>query len=468
MTNKAIRTKTYREFAANGNRTWANPHEVRISSKVDGDGGGRCENDGSGRLYEGPNPNVTVWQLGNEGKIAVLSEGERGRIIALDGGSLDTLEVIDTIDTDEAFLHAAHFYGERSSSGSGGAAGEESGFHVALVFQRHENGRYTFGYALYHGVASSAPLRRVAAIPVLRNVTRAEAAAAAPKDRLCYQHTLAVTPNFVVLFGSDRRLDYEAFLKTRVDGGAAAGFFNLWPNTGTNASLHVFRRGGGGASSNSDLVYVGEAQLERPHMIWHTANAFEAGSGGEGGEGGESLVVDVTSMLPVRQRRLARFALRVSPGNVECVQDVDLSLDVQEFPNINPFYHGRRHRYVFGLSYPYLESSRLYKYDLEENTHRVWGGGNTADGGCYIPSEPVFSPRPGATDEDDGVVLSMVSVNGSDAADESADASFLLILDGQTFEEVARVETPVVVNHGIHSIFLPALSSPKLPDIARY
>ena len=97
------------------------------------------------------------------------------------------------------------------------------------------------------------------------------------------------------------------------------------------------------------------------------------------------------------------------------MQDVDLSLDVQEFPNINPFYHGRRHRYVFSLSYPYLESSRLYKYDLEENTHRVWGGGNTADGGCYIPSEPVFSPRPGATDEDDGVVLSMVSVNGSDA-----------------------------------------------------
>ena len=65
-----------------------------------------------------------------------------------------------------------------------------------------------------------------------------------------------------------------------------------------------------------------------------------------------------------------------------------------------------------------------------------------------IPSEPVFVPSPGDGREDDGVVLAVVNVN-------SDDSSFLLILDAETFEERARVLTPVTINHGIHSVFIP-------------
>ena len=54
-------------------------------------------------------------------------------------------------------------------------------------------------------------------------------------------------------------------------------------------------------------------------------------------------------------------------------------------------------------------------------------------------------PRPGGTDEDDGVLLSVVI----DSTGEGA--SYLLILDGATLDEVARVAAPHVVNTGLHA-----------------
>ena len=45
-------------------------------------------------VYEGPNPNVTVWRLGQQGEIAALSEAGRGRIIELDGETLETKRLV--------------------------------------------------------------------------------------------------------------------------------------------------------------------------------------------------------------------------------------------------------------------------------------------------------------------------------------------------------------------------------------
>ncbi|KAI9188370.1 hypothetical protein H9P43_002761 [Blastocladiella emersonii ATCC 22665] len=65
------------------------------------------------------------------------------------------------------------------------------------------------------------------------------------------------------------------------------------------------------------------------------------------------------------------------------------------------------------------------------------------------PGEPVFVPRPGATDEDDGVVLSVV-------LDTQRGTSFLLVLDARLFTEVARAEVPSAVPIGFHGSFLGA------------
>ena len=49
-------------------------------------------------------------------------------------------------------------------------------------------------------------------------------------------------------------------------------------------------------------------------------------------------------------------------------------------------------------------------------------------------SEPVFVPRPGGVDEDDGVVLSLI------AKDSDQLYAGLLILDAKTFKEICRVD----------------------------
>ena len=92
-------------------------------------------------------------------------------------------------------------------------------------------------------------------------------------------------------------------------------------------------------------------------------------------------------------------------------------------------------------------------------------------GDDHIPSEPVFVPRPAAAAaaaaedmaEDDGVVLALVNV-------ESDDSSYCVVLDGATFDELARVQTPFVINHGLHSVFIPAADGPadETRIVARY
>jgi beta,beta-carotene 9',10'-dioxygenase len=64
---------------------------------------------------------------------------------------------------------------------------------------------------------------------------------------------------------------------------------------------------------------------------------------------------------------------------------------------------------------------------------------------CW-PSEPAFVPRPGATSEDDGVLLTVV-LQGD------RNRSFLLILDAITFEEIARAYGPIPLPFTSHGHF---------------
>ena len=371
MTNKCIRTKAHETWLQTRARTWANPHEMAeavLAQPDDGDGDGDGEaRPASGRrqsmdlggggdavahfvpmaskpppkadagdphyptgVYEGPNPNVTVWRLGGQGEIAALSEAARGRVIALDGESLDTKRVIDTIDNDAAFLHAAHFFGEakaetkaetKAEEGEGegerggASAAVEAGFHAALTCEIVPGtDQLSFGYAVYHGDAhAEASLELAGSVEVAR-FARSVAGQQPPEKRISYMHTLAVTTNYVVLFGSERRLDYEIFLRSRKAESDAPppGFFQLWPGGATQAAavvpgdvntaavhptlLHIFKRT---APGGSELRYLGERSVERPQMIWHTANAYEED---------DNLIIDTTSMVN-KQRRLVRFTV---------------------------------------------------------------------------------------------------------------------------------------------------------------
>jgi carotenoid cleavage dioxygenase-like enzyme len=72
--------------------------------------------------------------------------------------------------------------------------------------------------------------------------------------------------------------------------------------------------------------------------------------------------------------------------------------------------------------------------------------------GCY-PGEPVFVPRPGASAEDDGVLLSVV-------LDTASRRSFLLVLDAARLEERARATVPHHIPLGFHGNHFPDAARP--------
>jgi beta,beta-carotene 9',10'-dioxygenase len=115
-----------------------------------------------------------------------------------------------------------------------------------------------------------------------------------------------------------------------------------------------------------------------------------------------------------------------------------------EFPRINyEQSNGQPYAYVFGASIQRGTTdfyNQLTKFDITTGLVKRWQEAN-----CY-PGEPVFVPVPEAISEDAGAVLSVVF-------DSRSGTSFLLILDGQSFEEIARTRLPQHIPFGFHGQF---------------
>ncbi|KAF5691955.1 retinal pigment epithelial membrane family [Fusarium denticulatum] len=87
--------------------------------------------------------------------------------------------------------------------------------------------------------------------------------------------------------------------------------------------------------------------------------------------------------------------------------------------------------------------SHVTKCDWETGTFREWWPEN----GESAPCEPIFIQRPGARDEDDGVVLTIV-------INRQATHSVLVAIDAKTFKEIARADMPQVYALGPHGTFI--------------
>lgn len=85
----------------------------------------------------------------------------------------------------------------------------------------------------------------------------------------------------------------------------------------------------------------------------------------------------------------------------------------------------------------------LAKFDWQTGTYKRWQPPN----GDSCPSEPIFIGRPGSTEEDDGVVLTIV-------INKEGTRSFLVALDGRSFTEISRANMPQVYSLGPHGTFI--------------
>jgi beta,beta-carotene 9',10'-dioxygenase len=180
-----------------------------------------------------------------------------------------------------------------------------------------------------------------------------------------------------------------------------------------------------------------------PFFTFHNVNAFEDG---------DDIVLDliahetpeVVRALGLAQLRagerppdsyLRRF--RLGPGG--SVEDSELAGVSIELPRIDySRVSGRPYRYVWGVSARGSFFDTVVKVDVTTGEHLSWSDG--------FPGEPVFVGRPGRSEEDDGVLLTVV-------LEPERGASSLVVLDAATLEELARARVPHHVPFGFHGQF---------------
>jgi beta,beta-carotene 9',10'-dioxygenase len=201
---------------------------------------------------------------------------------------------------------------------------------------------------------------------------------------------------------------------------------------------------------------VVQTARSRAVFAFHHVNAFEEGN---------TVVVDVVAFpdsgvidqLYIERLRSAEpltatgKLIRFRIGSTGDAYDETLSEASIEFPRIN--YRrcaGRRYRYVYaaGNKVPGNFIDCLVKLDLEHSATLSW-----CEPGCY-PGEPVFVATPEAADEDDGVILSIV-------LDVQRAASFLLILNASSFQELARADVRHHIAFGFHGNYFIGTTGPE-------
>lgn len=139
---------------------------------------------------------------------------------------------------------------------------------------------------------------------------------------------------------------------------------------------------------------------------------------------------------------VTRITLNLKTGVATIKQLTQIGL---EWPSIHFDAIGMKpYHYIWALSAQAQNDfyTMIVKYDIKNQSYVSW-----SEPLCY-PTEPTFVPKPGGTQEDDGVIMSVV-------LNAVTKKSFLLILDAHTMKEIARVLLPVHVPFITHGTWMP-------------
>ncbi|KAH7693569.1 CRE-BCMO-2 protein [Aphelenchoides avenae] len=120
-----------------------------------------------------------------------------------------------------------------------------------------------------------------------------------------------------------------------------------------------------------------------------------------------------------------------------------------EFPRYNYDFNTKEYRYCYGshILADVEDLGGIVKADLEKRSHQRWN----RDHSEQICAEPVFVPRPGASEEDDGALLCPILTS------KDGDKPFVLVLNAQDMSELARCSVEHLLPLGLHAQFYEAL-----------
>jgi carotenoid cleavage dioxygenase len=144
------------------------------------------------------------------------------------------------------------------------------------------------------------------------------------------------------------------------------------------------------------------------------------------------------------QTVLTRWRMNLATG--ECKEET-LSERTMEFPMINQEYAGRPYRYAYNMTTrpDWFLFDGIVKVDLHTGAQERYAFGEGVFG-----SETPMAPRPDATAEDDGYLVTFTT-------DTQRDCSECLVLDAAAIGAgpIARVRLPERISSGTHSCWAP-------------
>ncbi|MWG36797.1 carotenoid oxygenase family protein [Halomarina oriensis] len=299
-----------------------------------------------------------------------------------------------------------------------------------------------------------------------------------PVDEPAYMHSFALTPNYVVLTEFPFVVDP---LEMLTSAGAFVDAFRWTPERGTRFVV-LDRRSGGVVATTTTEAFFGFHHVDayerdvqgRPAPAGDPATVADDDTD-ERPRPGSELVVDVEtvpdaeSLAALSLERLRSGDLGVFGGSLDrfvlslradgATVDHERLHDGTSLPTASPARRCRPYRYAYAqeTDQPVTEwPTRLVKVDVETGeswTHRAHDG--------HV-GEPVFVPRTEPNDprdvgsppldapEDDGLVLAV-------ELDEAAGHSWLVVLDGESFEERARAAVPHAIPFDFHGRYFPEL-----------
>ncbi|VVC89982.1 unnamed protein product, partial [Leptidea sinapis] len=264
-----------------------------------------------------------------------------------------------------------------------------------------------------------------------------------------YMHSFGISENYFILIEQPMSLSISKYIMCQMKDEGAASALNWYPEYETHIVL-VNRNNGRVKRYRTETVF-----------FLHTINCFE--------ENGNVVVdlctysnakiLDVMYVDAIKKNysdidyikwcstRPKRYVIPTEEPDMTLLTPM-LIVDVPcEMPRINyEMCNGRPYRYFYGLraDVDNINSGGLLKVDTITGDIKTWRAPNS------YPSEPVFVARPGAIEEDDGVILSAVLWGDKENTVD------LLVLDARTFTEIGRAtfETPSPAPKCFHGWFL--------------